>query len=190
MIFFIKKIEAPVIYNVENSVKGTTVANPNTTEVAAPQAPVIPREKYKIVSRSVVVPEDPKNKNKVVLLTIDDGPSARTMEMINILKKHNAKAIFFINGMYDKNNKEVLALVEQEGFTVGNHTWSHMNLKRQKDFSLSKKEIDRNSNLIKDSTGKYPRFFRAPYGESNPEIRKYIKDNGMIFMDWSGAAMD
>lgn len=147
-------------------------------------------EKYKIINRSVLVPENILNKTKVILLTIDDGPTKRTKDIVEILKKHNAKAIFFINGMNEKNNKGIIEFLAQEGFYVGNHTWSHINLKKQADFELVKNEITKNGELINKLTGSYPLFFRAPYGESNQNIRKFVKDNNMIFMDWSGSVMD
>lgn len=147
-------------------------------------------EKYVIISRSVVAPKNILNKNKIVLLTIDDGPSVRTKDMMAILKNHNAKAIFFINGMNDKYRPGVIEEIAKEGFYVGNHTWSHLNLKKQNDDSIINKEINKNSELIKKLTGTPSLFFRAPFGESNPHIRKIVKDDGMIFMDWSGTAMD
>ncbi len=147
-------------------------------------------EKYTIVNRSTVSPKNILNKKKIVLLTIDDGPSKRTIEILGILKKHNASAIFFINGMHDKDNLGVIEQIKKEGFTVGNHTWSHLNLKKEKDIGIIDKEINKNSELINKDTGNLPRFFRAPYGESNPYVRKFAKDSGMIFMDWSGSALD
>jgi peptidoglycan/xylan/chitin deacetylase (PgdA/CDA1 family) len=147
-------------------------------------------EKYKIISRSVIMPINVLNKTKVILLTIDDGPGIRSLEMIKILNKHNAKAIFFVNGMHDNKNPGIISQISQAGFSVGNHTWNHLNLKKQTDLILIEKEINKNSELIKKETGNNPRFFRAPFGESNPYIRKLVKDNGMLFMDWSGAAMD
>jgi peptidoglycan/xylan/chitin deacetylase (PgdA/CDA1 family) len=147
-------------------------------------------EKYKIINRSIVVPLDILNKKKIILLTVDDGPSKRTLEIIDILKKHNAFAIFFINGMNDKNNQGTIEQINKEGFTVGNHTWSHLNLKKEKDVNIIDNEIIKNGELINKNTGSFPRFFRAPYGESTPSIRKFVKDNGMIFMDWSGSALD
>jgi len=154
-----------------------TIANNNVT-------------KYKILDRDLVSPIDSTNKKKVVLLTIDDGPSKRTKEMLAILNKHNAKAIFFINGVNEKNNVGVIEETNKEGFAVGNHTWSHLNLKREKNDKTIKKEIDTNTELITKLTGTSPRFFRAPYGESNAAIRDLVKNDGMIFMDWSGAAKD
>lgn len=146
--------------------------------------------KYKIVSRSVVVPEDVTNKTKAVLLTIDDGPSSHTKEMIDILNRHNAKAIFFINGMHEKGHPGIIEDTYKEGFAIGNHTWDHLNLRKEKDEKIIEQEINKNTELITKLTGSHPRFFRAPYGDSNPYVRKLVKDDGMIFMDWSGAALD
>lgn len=146
--------------------------------------------KYKIINRNLVVPIDLTKMDKIILLTVDDGPSKRTGEIIKILKNHNAKAIFFINGMHEKNNIGVIEEIYKSGNALGNHTWSHLNLKKEKDINIIDNEIIRNSELINNLTWVPTRFFRAPYGESNFYIRKFVKDNGMIFMDWSGSAID
>lgn len=150
----------------------------------------INNDKYKIINRSFAIPEDITNKKKVVLLTIDDGPSKRTKEIMTILNNHNAKAIFFINGVNDKNNIGIIQEIYREGFAVGNHTWDHLNLKKQSDTKIIENEINKTTNLIKEITGVSPLFFRAPYGESNSYIRKLVADDGMIFMDWSGSVKD
>ncbi len=197
LFFIIKKIEAPILPEV--IIKKETVEE-NQNEVKIKDITVINEikkvelinneGKYFIKDRSIVFPKDIKGNKKVVLLTIDDGPSSRTLEMIDILKKHNAKAIFFINGSNNRNNPSVIKKTVEEGFTVGNHTWSHLNLKKEKDFNVIKKEVIKNSELIKTLTNSLPKFFRAPYGESTLPIRDFIKEEGMIFMDWSDAALD
>jgi peptidoglycan/xylan/chitin deacetylase (PgdA/CDA1 family) len=148
------------------------------------------QEKYIIINRSIVAPKNILNKKKIILLTIDDGPSKRTIEIMDILKKHNASAIFFINGINDKKNQGVIKQITKEGFTVGNHTWSHLNLKKEKDTNIINEEINKNGELINKETGSFPKFFRAPYGESNTYVRSFIKDNKMIMMDWSDSALD
>ncbi|MCX6753868.1 MAG: polysaccharide deacetylase family protein [Candidatus Nomurabacteria bacterium] len=177
--FLVTKIEAP-------NVPPEILAQQKIEE----QNKVANEETYTIINRSTIAPTNILNKNKIVLLTIDDGPSSRTIQIIDILKKHNAKAIFFINGMHDSANIGVIEQTAKEGFAVGNHTWDHLNLKKEKDVTIIEKEINKNGELINKLTGAFPRFFRAPYGESNTYIRKLVKDSGMIFMDWSGAAKD
>jgi len=186
------KTEAPIIYSLPiieetntDIIKNGMVTVPQTEKILIDDT-----LKYKIIDRSIVAPIDKTNKKSIVLLTIDDGPSTRTKEILDILDKHNAKAIFFINGMHDKNNMDVIEETYKRGFAVGNHTWSHINLKKEKDTKIIEKEINKNTDLITSITGTHPLFFRAPYGESNPFIRDLIKKDGMIFMDWSGAAQD
>jgi peptidoglycan/xylan/chitin deacetylase (PgdA/CDA1 family) len=185
-IFTIKKTEAPKIP--ENSIVNGTI---ETTETK-PEIKITTddKDKYVILNRNIVAHKDVLDKKKIVLLTIDDGPSSRTLGMIDILKKHNAKAIFFINGMHDKGYPNIIKQINDEGFAVGNHTWDHLNLKKEKNTKIIEKEINENSSLINKLTGTPPRFFRAPYGESDPSVRKLIKDDGMIMMDWSDAAID
>ncbi len=177
--FNIKKTEAP-----EPEINYQ--ANKNNEEIQTKNNV----EKYKITNRSIVKADNPLNKEKILLLTIDDGPGPRTKEIIEILKKHEAKAIFFVNGIRNKLYPDIIKYIDDEGFTVGNHSWSHTNLKQIEDFDVIKNEIAKTSNLIENETNKSPRFFRAPYGESNLEIRQFIKNSGMIFMDWSGTAKD
>lgn len=191
-IFSSNKTEAPVVYSMPkiegediNIIKDGVIAVPNTKQIN-----INDTIKYKIINRSVVVPVDKIKNYKSVLLTIDDGPSVRTKEMLTILNKHKAKAIFFVNGIHNKNNKGVIEEINKEGFTVGNHTLNHLNLKKTSDSKIIENEIDKNNDLITTLLGTSPRFFRAPYGESNTYIRKLIKDKNMIFMDWSGAAQD
>ena len=153
---------------------------------------IIPQRKrtYHENKSSDLVPNDPKGDKKVVLITIDDGPTKYAESMMNTLDKHNAKAIFFINGIHVKNElKDVLKTEVDRGFAVGNHTWSHPYLKRIS-FEAAKSEIDKNSKLIEGSTGEAPKFFRAPFGESTQEERDYIKNKGMIYMNWSGSVKD
>lgn len=186
------KTEAPLMYSLPkieeidtNIIKDSAIIVPQTKKILIDDT-----LKYKIINRSIITPVDKTNRKSVVLLTIDDGPSIRTKEILDILDKHNAKAIFFINGMHDKNNAGVIEETYRRGFAIGNHTWDHLNLKKEKDLTKIEKEINKDTELITKLTESSPRFFRAPYGESNPSIREKVKNDGMIFMDWSGAAQD
>ncbi|NVN96586.1 MAG: polysaccharide deacetylase family protein [Bacteroidetes bacterium] len=180
----VKKIEAPAKEEVKSNI---------IQEIPKPEIKIdenIKQESYMIKDYSLVVPKDSKGNKKVVLLTIDDGPSPRTKEIITILKKHNVKAIFFINGSNDKDHAGIIADTAKEGYIIGNHTWSHLDLKKEKDLTKIDKEITKNSELIKQITGSVPKFFRPPYGDITPYVKKFVKDNGMIFMNWSDAAKD
>ena len=59
--------------------------------------------------------------SKIVALTIDDGPSEYTNEIMQILKSHNASATFFIIGSQVAGNEEVLQDLVRNGNELGNH---------------------------------------------------------------------
>ena len=144
---------------------------------------------YHVTKDFNIAPNNPKDNTKVVLITIDDGPSKYSKDMVNTLEKHKAKAIFFINGMHVKAFPGNLEYEAKEGFFVGNHTWSHFNLSKIKN-DLAKKEIEDNLKIIKQETGSNPKFFRSPFGVSTAYSRDLVKKDNMIAMNWSGAAKD
>lgn len=144
---------------------------------------------YYINKNFDLIPNDKTATKKIVLITIDDGPGKTDKDLTNTLKKHNAKAIFFINGIHDKDYKGNIKFLFDEGFSIGNHTWNHPNLKKSKE-DIIKKEINNNTKLIVKLTGQSPRFFRPPYGIINTYTKSLVKKEGMIYMNWSGAAKD
>lgn len=145
---------------------------------------------YHINKNYDLVPNDKKGNKKVILITIDDGPSKYGRDMADTLVKHKAGGIFFINGIHDKNNQGNIKYQYDHGFLIGNHTWSHINVKREKNLDIVKQEIDKDTKLIKDITGTAPKFFRPPYGEINSKVKDVIKKDNMISINWSGSAMD
>ncbi|MCC6323390.1 polysaccharide deacetylase family protein [Candidatus Nomurabacteria bacterium] len=148
-----------------------------------------PIEGYKVDKYYNVVPIDKDGNKKVVLLTIDDGPSNQSENLLVILAKHNVKAIFFINGMHDKDYKGVIKKEFDAGHAIGNHTWSHQNLNKIKE-NVALKEIESNTKLIADITGNKPKFFRSPFGISSEFSRAHLKKENMISMNWSGSTKD
>lgn len=69
------------------------------------------------------------NKNgesKIAYLTFDDGLDSKvTPQILDILKRYNVKAAFFIIGNTISKNKDVLKKIVKEGHAVGNHTYTH-----------------------------------------------------------------
>ena len=154
------------------------------------QSPLTPKEEYTISKNYDILPKDPKGNKKIVLLTIDDGPSSQTLEILKVLEAHKIKAIFFINGMHYKANPGTLEAEAKAGFPIGNHTWSHINLLKTKNIDLVNKEISSNNELITKITSTPPKFFRPPYGVSSVYVKDLVKKENMIYIDWSGAAKD
>ncbi|HET7629533.1 MAG TPA: polysaccharide deacetylase family protein [Bacillales bacterium] len=123
---------------------------------------------------------------KVVLLTIDDAPDEHAVEMAKTLKKLHAKAIFFVNGMYVKDDEGLnkLKKIEALGFPVGNHTVTHPNLS---DLSPEeqRKEILPVYETLQRTSGKPVKFFRAPHGVNTKVSDQLAKERNVLVMNWS-----
>jgi len=117
------------------------------------------------------------NKYKLVSLTFDDGPEPKTTpQLLDILKKYNAKATFFLLGMKIKLFPELAKRIQDEGHEILNHGYDHTSF-----FKLTNEEIitqlkDTNY-LIENITNKPTLCFRPPYEETNYLINDYIFNN-------------
>lgn len=69
-----------------------------------------------------------KTDEKIICLTFDDGPDpASTPVLLEILGRHNIKALFFCTGRNAESHPSLMARILSEGHLTGNHTWSHLN---------------------------------------------------------------
>lgn len=68
-----------------------------------------------------------REENKIAL-TFDDGPSEETEQVLDILKKYNIKATFFIVGKMISGREHIIERCKREGHDFGNHTYSHKRL--------------------------------------------------------------
>lgn len=159
---------------VSGHAEGTAVITASTAETKA-ECTVIVKEK-------IAVPE-----GKLIAITFDDGPSAKyTGKLLDALKKHDAKATFFLVGRNVAGNEDLIKRMLNEGHEVGNHSWSHADLA-----SISKKEmqaeVDKTDKAIYKASGSYPSVFRAPYGSLSDALLDHI-DVPSIY--WSVDTLD
>lgn len=186
VVFAYRKAEAPKIPEIKNEVKSdiqksATESKENTSNKNIGT--------YKITKDFKIVPTDPNADKRVVLLTIDDGPSARSSDIVKTLTEANIHAIFFINGINVKAHPDALKQEFAAGNTIGNHTWDHKDLKKITD-AQAKKEIDDNTAIILKETGVKPIFFRSPFGKLSTFAKSYVEKEGMTPFNWSDAALD
>ncbi|WP_422660774.1 polysaccharide deacetylase family protein [Paenibacillus sp. EC2-1] len=153
------------------------------------QTPVKPQ--YHINKVFNIVPNDKATEEKVVLLTFDDGPKDEKMinSLIDTLDKHEAKAIFFVNGYRVKQNPDLLKLIHERGQIIGNHSWDHIDLKKESQVE-AKKQIEDVQKIVMDTIGEKPKFFRPPFGSAGDHVKKIANDNNLLFMTWSNGSLD
>jgi peptidoglycan/xylan/chitin deacetylase (PgdA/CDA1 family) len=132
---------------------------------------------------------EPSNKEKVIALTIDDGPWPKTtLEMLDICKQNNVKVTFFWVGNALQANPEIAKRVVAEGHAIGNHTWHHWY--RNLDAATAKSEIERTNDLIYKTTGVKTSFFRPPGGYLNNGLAAYAKNKQNSVVLWSVTSAD
>lgn len=129
-----------------------------------------------------------KTYGKVVYLTIDDGPSEYTDEIIKILNKNNVKATFFmINGNMKAYPEQVKNIVEN-GNTAGFHSVTHDIHKLYVSKTSAKEEFDTNQATFKKITGQTSKVIRLPFGSKPYTPRasyNELVDSGYKLWDWT-----
>jgi len=146
---------------------------------------------YHMNANYYIKPNDKTSESKVVLLTFDDGPKEEKMinGLIDTLDKHNAKAIFFVNGYRVKSHPELLEIIHKRGQVIGNHAWDHEDLKKMSATAAAKQVTDVQK-IVKETIGVEPQFFRPPFGSGNDALKATVKKNGMLYMTWSNGSLD
>jgi peptidoglycan/xylan/chitin deacetylase (PgdA/CDA1 family) len=166
-------------------------ASVETKPSAAPE-PAEAAKTYRMNKVYSIVPIDKqKTESKVVLLTFDDAPKDhKTLDpLLDTLDKHHAKAIFFVNGYRVKEHPELLKEINDRMQVIGNHSWDHIELKKEKAPKI-KEQIETVQAIVKELTGKTPEFFRPPFASANDAVHQIAKDNGLLFMNWSNGSLD
>lgn len=101
---------------------------------------------------------------KLIALTFDDGPNTgTTLEVLDVLSKHQVKASFFLIGNLITEETIPVILKEVEmGCEIQNHSWTHSFMDKFTEEEI-REEIKKTSEKITEITGKEPRFFRPPF---------------------------
>jgi len=121
-----------------------------------------------------------------VALTFDDGPHpVHTPRLLDMLKRANVKATFYVVGSRVKLYPHIVARMVAEGHEIGNHTWNHPNLSKMSPDAV-RRELNTSRDAIVAATGVKPRTMRPPYGALTPAQRTWIKgEYGYSTILWS-----
>ena len=132
-----------------------------------------------------------KDKN-IIYLTFDCGyENGNTPAILDALKKHQAKATFFVVGHFLESSPELVQRMVQEGHTVGNHTYHHPDMSSISTMSTFQKELDDVHNLYKEVTGQeMTKYYRPPQGKYSTENLKMAQELGYHTFFWSLAYVD
>lgn len=127
-----------------------------------PSSGFIKREEFVSTPSSYVI-ERGGDHPGLIALTFDDGPDPRwTPAILDILKRENVPATFFVIGKNGQSYPDLLRRIVNEGHEIGNHTFTHPNL-GEVPGSLTDLELNATQRLIESETGRSTVLFRPPY---------------------------
>ena len=129
---------------------------------------------------------------KTIYLTFDCGyENGNTGAILDALKKHNAKATFFVVGHFLETSPDLVRKMVEEGHTVGNHTYHHPDMSEIADVSSFQKEVEDVKLLYEEITDKeMVKFYRPPQGKYSESNLKMAKELGYYTFFWSLAYVD
>ncbi|MBR9677034.1 polysaccharide deacetylase family protein [Candidatus Woesearchaeota archaeon] len=117
---------------------------------------------------------------KTVFLTFDDGPSQNTLEVLEILKKHNVSATFFLIGQNALENPTITKQIVAQTHSIGVHSMTHPYL-----FNNNHGELSNAKTIIENITNQKVALFRPPYGFRTPTTIKTAKNLNMTVITWT-----
>lgn len=125
-----------------------------------------------------------ETKEKQLYLSFDDGPSPEITEwVLDLLKKYEAKATFFLIGDRVKKYPGIVHKIIDEGHSLGNHTHTHIRGRKTETKKYFKNFLVA-QRTITDYSGYRTDLFRPPYGSINSsQTDKILQTHRIIMMD-------
>lgn len=119
-----------------------------------------------------------------VHLTFDDGPGAYTEQILDILKKYNVHATFYVVGRNVPSKASTMQRMRNEGHTIGNHSYNHADLSRLSRVQILQ-ELSATQAAVQQACGITPTAFRPPYGAINSTVREVATSLGLSVDMWT-----
>lgn len=130
---------------------------------------------------------------KICFLTFDDGPSKNTLKILDILDRYNIKATFFVIG---RGKTEYMKDIVDAGHAIGLHSYSHEFSQIYQSETAYFEDLQKLSDLVRETTGVTTTLMRFPGGSSNTASKKYcngimtaltksVEQKGYAYFDWN-----
>lgn len=132
----------------------------------------------------------PKGEAPRIAITFDDGPNGEhTEHILDVLKRHGARATFFCVGDAAVRYPELVRRMVSDGHVVGNHTLDHRKLAW-----CTRDEVARQLAGAQDALAAAgvprPSLFRAPHGFKSPHLPRVLREQSLRMVAWSHGVWD
>ena len=143
-----------------------------------------------VASQKVLPIYSVEREDKVVSVTFDASWGGdKTLAILDLLDQYNAKATFFLVGIWVDKYPELVQEIARRGHEIGNHSDSHAHFTQISDAQI-RQELKDCSDKIEALTGTRPTLFRPPYGDYNSKVITVVRDAGYEAVQWSIDSLD
>ena len=126
-----------------------------------------------------------------VVLTFDDGvDEIQTPKVLDVLKKYDAKAIFFIIGEKAEKHPHLVQRIVAEGHKIGIHSYTHKPIFPILAYDNMHKEVWDTKEILEKITGEIVDLFRPPFGVTNPNVGKVVEELNLKTIGWNIRSLD
>lgn len=138
--------------------------------------------------------EEEKKEIRKIALTFDDGPHpSYTEELLDGLKERGVCATFFVTGEHAQLHPDIIRRMQEEGHLIGNHTYSHIQL-RKGNREVFKEELIKTNEILEEITGQEVVYVRPPYGSWDKSFEKELNMFPVLWtvdpLDWCSSNAD
>lgn len=183
----------PFRWRVRSTWRATGVCGPDRSAGEVPCRDLAPggpaaRGSVRVPVPTGCVPSGPSlrsngpRRSHAVAFGLDDGPSAFTASMLDVLGRNGAHATFFEIGQNVAGRGAVMRRILAEGNSIGDHSWSHPVLSGGGGFAAA--QISSTAGAIRRATGFSPCLFRPPYGAVSGSLAAIARSQGMLTIIW------
>ncbi|MCZ8514119.1 polysaccharide deacetylase [Paenibacillus filicis] len=150
--------------------------------------------------RDIGVPRD--GGGKTAYLTFDDGPSANTEKILNILENEHIHGTFFVIGRTRPEYRGMYRRIAAAGHALGNHTFSHDYRRIYSSVRAFREDTEALGRFLLKETGVKPDILRFPGGSNNvpsrkaggprimSQITREMSGLGYRYFDWNVSSTD
>ncbi|WP_209122339.1 polysaccharide deacetylase family protein [Alkalihalobacillus sp. BA299] len=110
-------------------------------------------------------------------------------DMLKIMNKYDVKSTFFLDGSWVKNNPKLAKMIFEEGHEIGNHAYSHPDMK-QLSASRINEELSKTNEVIYATLEVTPKWFAPPSGSFRQEVVDIAASLNMKTIMWSVDTVD
>ncbi|NLS12513.1 polysaccharide deacetylase family protein [Vibrio sp. SM6] len=114
-----------------------------------------------------------------IALTFDNSITPMTLELLQLLKQHDAKATFFCPARRAENARNVIQKIVSGGHVVAGNHYDYLD-SMEMEFGDFIHQVIKSNRILSELTGQALNYYRPPFGQLTTEQRAFVNDSGLI----------